>query len=76
MSLLSEIESAILVMISQGKSVQRVRVPVHRRTELEFDMKRSQGVRPDEDRPMHVLGLLVAFEGNTVLIEEDVAPMP
>ena len=71
MSLLSEIESEILVMISQGKTARRVFVPASRRAELESAMKRSQGVRPDDERPVHILGLLVLFEGDKVSIEED-----
>lgn len=71
MSLLSEIELQILVLHSQEKSPRRVHVPVVRRAELERDMRRSQGVRPSDDLPLHIMGVLVCFDGDTVRFDDD-----
>lgn len=69
MDLLSEIEGRLLVLMSQGRRAGRVRVPAARRTELESLMRRSQGARRDNEIPMHIMGVMVYFEGDDLAIE-------
>lgn len=68
MSLLTDIEGKILVLHSEGKLPRRVHVPVKFRPELEYSMRRSQSVRRDDELPLHIMGVLVYFEGDEIAI--------
>ncbi|MEF3083397.1 hypothetical protein V3391_14380 [Luteimonas sp. SMYT11W] len=71
MSLLTDIEGQILFMHSQGKRPRRIQVPLRLRPELEFSMRRSQSARRDDEMPLHIMGVMVYFEGESVEIESD-----
>lgn len=68
MSLLQDIEQRLLVMHSEGKRLIRITVPLERREEL-LQLMRRRLLRPSDGVPLHVMGLIVSFEGDEVAIE-------
>jgi hypothetical protein len=71
LSLLTDIEGQILFMHSQGKRPRRIQIPLRLRPELEFSMRRSQSARRDDELPLHIMGVVVYFDGDAVEIESD-----
>ena len=69
MNLLYEIQREILVLMSQGLRPRRVRVPTARRLELERLMQRTQVVRIRGEMPLHIMGVVICFEGGYVEID-------
>lgn len=71
MTLLSDIESQILLRFSIGPQPRRIRVPESRRAELEREMRLFGRGKTGGEIPLHIMGLMVYFDGDDVAIEPD-----